>query len=285
MTGFFDNAPEVPEWITKFKVSVPDGASGEWRVERFTITPQQSSFTRLRALIGDGGGRGYLPPGDYTALYRGQTLVMSDTPDEIADHVEPIKFAFGRVLINGLGLGMVAKAMLDRPEVVHVTVVELSADVIALVGPSLKAYTDAGRLTIVHADAYAYTPPAGTRFAVVWNDIWDTISSANLEGMTRLHRKYGRRSMWIGSWARKACERMRRVERDCAAGRGDPFRPMPLATGAINPAAWKKGQEWRRRLDREAQRHLARMKKLEAEGKVKLVDGVYQVVADDDKAR
>lgn len=268
MGGIFDKAPEVPEWITKFKVSVPEGRSGEWRVERFYITPQQSSFTQLRAMIGDGGGRGYVPPGDYTALYRGETLVMSDVPDEIADHVPAIQLAFGRVLINGLGLGMVAKAMLERREVVHVTVVELSADVIALVGPSLKAYTDAGRLTIVNADAYAYSPPKGVRFAVVWNDIWDTISSANLEGMARLHRKYGRRSMWIGSWARKACEVMRRVERDCEAGRGDPFRPMPLASGAINPEVWRKGQAWRRKLDREAQRHLAKVVQTDSERKL-----------------
>lgn len=25
MGGIFDKAPEVPEWITKFKVSVPEG--------------------------------------------------------------------------------------------------------------------------------------------------------------------------------------------------------------------------------------------------------------------
>lgn len=262
------------EWWEQFKVSVPEGASGEWRIERFWISQQQSAFTRLRAMMGSGGGRGYLPPGEYTMLKRGETVVMSDTPDEIADHLEAVQLASGRVLINGLGLGMVAKAMLERPEVERVTVVELSADVIKLVGPSLKAYTDAGRLTIVQADAYAYTPPKGERFTVVWNDIWDTISSANLEGMARLHRKYGRRSMWIGSWARKACEVMRRVERDCEAGRGDPFRPMPLASGAINPEVWRKGQAWRRKLDREAQRHLAKLVQTDSEAKL-----------EDDKAR
>jgi len=270
------------EWWEQFKVSVPEGVSGEWRIERFWISPQQSSFTRLRALMGSGGGRGYLPPGEYTMLKRGETVVMSDTPDEIADHLEAVQLASGRVLINGLGLGMVARAMLERPEVEHVTVVELSADVIKLVGPSLKAYTDAGRLTIVNADAMSYTPSAGERFTVVWNDIWDVISSANLADMTRLHRRYGRRAEWVGSWVRRQCEWMRAVE----SGKGNPWRsPRRPLSAAIDPDVYREGQREIRKLNRAAAAHLAKMKRLEAEGKVELVDGVYTPVGTDDKAR
>jgi hypothetical protein len=33
----------------------------------------------------------------------------------------------------------------------------------------------------------------GKRYDMVWHDIWDDICSDNLEGMAKLHRKYGDR--------------------------------------------------------------------------------------------
>ena len=71
-------------------------------------------------------------------------------------------------------------------------------DVIALVGPTYDADP---RLTIVHADAFAYQPPPGRRYAMVWSDIWDRISATNLDSMAALMRKYEPIADWQGCWA------------------------------------------------------------------------------------
>jgi spermidine synthase len=138
---------------------------------------------------------------------------MSDTPAEQDDHREFVQRARGRILINGLGLGMVLQACLERRKwqsdeyaVEHATVVEISPAVIALVAPHYQArYGD--RLTIVQADALTWQPPKGERYAAVWHDIWPDICTDNLPQMHTLHRRYGRRADWQGSWARWICER------------------------------------------------------------------------------
>jgi spermidine synthase len=98
---------------------------------------------------------------------------------------------------------MVLNAALRKPEVEHVTVVEQSEDVIKLVA----SHYEGPRVTIVHADAMTYQPPTGAKFGAVWHDIWDDICADNLDEMKILHRRYGRRTVWQGSWARELCER------------------------------------------------------------------------------
>jgi spermidine synthase len=128
---------------------------------------------------------------------------MSDTPAEMRDHYAPARMARGSCLLNGLGIGMVLKAVLKKPEVTDVTVVELSREVLDMVSPH---YGDQ-RVTFVCADAMTYSPPRGKRYQMVWHDIWDYICADNLPEMRRLHRKYGRRADWQGSWCRYECER------------------------------------------------------------------------------
>lgn len=189
------------------KVGVPEGESGAWRVERFEVSAQAEAFGRMRA-IATGRGR-FVPRGHYTRLVRNGTLVATDTPDEIRDHRFAVYRARGQVLINGLGLGITLEAMLNKPEVGKVTVIEISPDVISLVAPH---YQDrfGDRLEIIEADAFTWKPPKGVRYNVVWHDIWDHICSSNLPDMHRLHRKYGRRADWQGSWCRRECEQQRR---------------------------------------------------------------------------
>lgn len=146
-----------------------------------------------------------VPKGRYLALRRNGSIIMSDTPDELRDLREFRYQATGAVLINGLGLGIATCMALGKPEVTSVTVIELSQDVINLVAPHIID----SRLTIIQADAYTYLPKKGTKFDVVWHDIWDTICADNLEGMKRLHRKYGKRATWQGSWCRHQCKRMK----------------------------------------------------------------------------
>jgi hypothetical protein len=199
-------------YYEEFKVNIPEGESGPWKVSRFEVTAEAAAIERARAMFSfSSRGRG-VPEGTYTRLTRNGNTIMSDTPDEIRDHREAIRRASGHCLVNGLGLGMVASAMLAKPEVEHVTVIELSEDVIKLVGTHLQErFGD--RLTIIQADAYEYKPPKGEKYDVVWHDIWDDLCTDNLEGMHKLHRKYGRRAVWQGSWSRELCEYHKRQER------------------------------------------------------------------------
>lgn len=175
-------------------VTVPDGECGDWKVETFTVgEPTARMFCRPSE---------YVPPGTYKRLTRGHVVVMSNTPMEEHTNRPIIRHAKGDVMINGLGLGMVLTAILAKEDVRSITVIEKSSEVIQLVGPS---FADE-RVTIVHDDALTHKPEKNARYDAVWHDIWDFICADNLEDMKLLHRRYGRRADWQGSWARGECE-------------------------------------------------------------------------------
>lgn len=196
-----------------YKVNVPEGREGKWRVERVVVSEENAKFSALRSMV-KGSGR-CVPEGTYTRLiYSGifDTTVMSDTPNEIRDHLIPIRKALGHCLINGLGLGVVLQGMLENPDVEHVTVIGLSPEVIKLVGTHYQdIYGE--RLTIIQADALEYKPPKGERYDVVWHDIWGNICTDNLPAMHKPHRKYGQRCGWQGSWCRELHEYHLRQEK------------------------------------------------------------------------
>lgn len=184
------------DWTSEWRVDLPEGECGDLRVEKFTIQPNDPGAVHY-ALKGRP-----IPPGTYTRLMRGRQLWMSDTQQEAIDHMEvrrQIQAAGGRILIVGLGLGMIVKQALACPAVTHVDVVEIDEDVVKLVGPSYSG----PRCTIHHADAYQITWPRGTHWTVAWFDIWPDLCADNLPQMARLARSYGRRADWKGYWGKE----------------------------------------------------------------------------------
>ena len=182
----------------RIDIEVPDGVSGEWKVESFTV--QEKELSQMISMMKYGRG---VPAGNYKKLTRNGYLVMSNTPDEISDFWRFACRAKGSVLVNGLGLGVLLKALLNKPEITEVIVIEKSSDVIKLVG---ETYLKDSRVTIINADAFDYKPPKGKRFNAVWHDIWDDICGDNLPEMKTLHRKYGRKTNYQESWCRYRCE-------------------------------------------------------------------------------
>lgn len=179
------------------KVDLPEAKLGDWAISRFEIDKMGAAISLFSY------GARAPRPGIYTKLTQGHTLWMTDTDAELYDHVEPVYQAKGHCLINGLGIGAVLAACLRKEAVKKVTVIEIAQPVIDLVGPH---YRDP-RVELVCADAFTYQPPKGVRYGMVWHDIWPTICADNLPEMHRLHRKYGKRCDWQGSWARYECER------------------------------------------------------------------------------
>ena len=181
--------------------TVPCGRRGPWAVEEFEISEREARFHNGMASFRPGGRVFQVRPGRYKRLlhaHRG--VVMSNTPMEVMTNRQALNASRGFVLINGLGMGMLLEAVLAKPEVERVRVVEIDEDVIGLVGPH---FANDSRVEIVHADAHAYQPPKAERYDFVWHDIWDNITADNLESMKALTRKYRRpRAANQACWSR-----------------------------------------------------------------------------------
>jgi hypothetical protein len=170
---------------------VPEGARGPWRIDSFAISEEEARFENMRALMRPGGGLMRVTAGSYKRLvHERRGVVMSNTPMEVRTNIEALIAAEGRVLVLGLGLGMLLEALLRKPAVSFVRVVEIDPDVIALVGPH---FAGDPRVEIVQGDALEYQPIPGERWNLVWADIWDTIGGDNLADMAKLGRRWNKR--------------------------------------------------------------------------------------------
>lgn len=159
-------------------------ASGPWHIDGFTVREEDELYGRLTAV--EQGSDRFAPAGSYLSLKGTDDedkpfVMMSNTPDEISDHTLIFDHAEGRVLVHGLGLSCVVSGLLAKPEVEHIDVVELSGDVIRMVGP---AYADEPRVTIHQGNCLTYEWPDNARWDYVWHDIWAKISDDNLEDDT-----------------------------------------------------------------------------------------------------
>jgi hypothetical protein len=188
--------PEFEDMEAAARVSsfMEPAQHGRWKIDRFTVTDDNVARDIARII----------PPGEYVSLRRratpeeeadlyedgskfnGWVPIMSDTPSEVHGHDAAFERAHGRVLITGLGLGVVVSALLAKPEVEHITVVEIDRDVIALTAPY---YEDNPKVRIVNYDALAFARDTiadgqmfnrDARYDFAWHDIWSTISDRNL---------------------------------------------------------------------------------------------------------
>lgn len=186
----------------KIDINIPDSQIGEWSIEAFEVP--KNDIGNMISMMKTGRS---VPPGTYKRLKRNNTVVMSNTPDEIRDFYMFIRKAKGHVLVNGLGMGVLLNALLEKDDIEKITVIEKHKEVIDLVSP----YIEDSRVEIIHSDCFDYKPPKGIRYDAVWHDIWDYICSDNLDEMKKLHRKYGRKTDYQASWCRTECEMQKRT--------------------------------------------------------------------------
>lgn len=177
------------------KSDLPTGSSGRWRLEQFEIEDPGSGDTRPHWARDPGG--------TYTRLMHDEVLFMTDMYPEIYTQRLAVEEAWsrgGEVLLTGLGLGLVAEAMLRSPDVDRVTILDASADVVALVAPHLELRYGP-RLRVIHADAFTWEPEPENRFTVGWHDIWpipqDPVALAEAQ---TLEDRYASVCDWQGSW-------------------------------------------------------------------------------------
>lgn len=213
--------------LERYKVAVPLLDAEGVRVERFTVDRAAADFDELRCLFSGGGmnfGRN-VPPGEYTQLLVDDVLWMSDTPAEVAD----LRGLFAAVrlrdtpdvLLHGLGLGVALQGCFLEGAA-SVTVVECDERVLRLVGEHWRGVYGAS-LELVHGDALTWQPARGRRWTLVWHDIWSTLCEDNISEMETLHRRFGGRCEWQGSWSRDVLEARGRIRRR----RSSPVRLRP----------------------------------------------------------
>lgn len=181
---------------------LPEGSVGSAKVEHFKLTKDRIFLDNLRYLR-DGMNFMQVDPGHYAKLVTERGLEMSDTQMEWRTNLPFLRAAHGRVLIAGLGIGMVLVPLLKKKEVKSIQVVELNNDVIKLVSPHIKHQ----KLEVVHGDIEAHRNEInGHKFDTIYFDIWPDINTDNLVQMTRLRRMYrsalnkSNPSAWIGCW-------------------------------------------------------------------------------------
>lgn len=170
--------------------TVPDGVSGNWEISTFEVTEADARMNNMRAMFSRNAVM-MISSGTYRRLTcKGRGVIMSNTPMEIRTNRDAYNRATGRVLINGLGMGMLLEAILSKPDVTYVRVIEIEQDVINLTAPH---FADDPRVEIIHADAMTYKPAKGEKFDYAWHDIWDDICADNLTDMAKLSRRYNKR--------------------------------------------------------------------------------------------
>lgn len=136
----------------------------------------------------------------YTRLLINNSVWMTDAEFEYRSNLVAVRASMGDVLICGLGLGFMILPVLRRDSVLSVTVIEKNSNLIALVSPHIQH----PKLTVIHADAYEWTPPK--RAFDFYFDIWRYIpNSDDWQDIKRLKLRY-RSSLKRGGKTMAWCE-------------------------------------------------------------------------------
>lgn len=182
-------------------------------ISRIEISKDVAMFENLR-LIRDGGWMFRLKEGHYTRLHINNELMMSDTPMERISNNDFARKANGKVLIAGLGLGMIIQAIIDKEDVTEIVVIEKYQDVIDLVEPKIKS----DKLKVICADIDKWKPTNGEKFDVIYFDIWADISVENLEHIKKLHNRFknlvnrNNPKCYMNSWMKEYLQKEKRKE-------------------------------------------------------------------------
>lgn len=171
-----------------FPPAVPDGKSGNVKIDTFKLTDSEIGLDNLRRWR-EGEDWACVRPGTYQRLVIDDEVVMSNTQMEARTNKPVLDNAKGHVLITGLGLGIVPALLAKKRGVKSVIVIERNHDVVKLVAPHMPA-----KVRVVQGDAYTWCLPPlrggkdwrgemisiPSMFEFTWHDIWTTYGRDNL---------------------------------------------------------------------------------------------------------
>lgn len=169
--------------MNRIPVNIPVGACGAFQIKKATGTFQNAQ-AELYGTVHHGRVEEE-PHGTYTALWisehNGSAIngsVMQDNYTEVLEHQPLWDNAFGKILIGGLGVGMVNEYLVRNPHVTSVTIVEKYSEVIDLVWNHCAKDS---RFTLVQADIETWIPPADSYWDYGWFDTWLGINPMSME--------------------------------------------------------------------------------------------------------
>lgn len=130
-----------------------------------------------------------IPCGKFIRLTHRGSIVMSDTEMEKRTNSAFVRNAHGKVLIGGLGIGLILLAVQDKANIEKITVVEKNREVIDLVANQLPLN---GKVEIVNANVFDYVP--SEKYNTIYMDIWNYINydvyQEQMKPLISRYRKY-----------------------------------------------------------------------------------------------
>lgn len=154
-----------------------DKQIGNFKLSHFTVD-NNDSYAMFHGIS----------PGNYIRLTHCGDVLMSNTPMEKRTNKDFVTNAHGKVLIGGLGIGLILLAIQDNPMVDKITVVEKNQEVIDLVASQLPLKD---KVEIICADVYDYIPEG--LYNTIYIDIWSYINKdVYYDQMCPLMGKYER---------------------------------------------------------------------------------------------
>lgn len=138
-------------------------------------------------------------------------VMMSDSPMEKRTNLEFLNHVNGKVLIAGLGIGLVILPIQEMKEVQAITVIEICPKLIDFIKPKLPLN---GKVEIINADIFTWRPKNNGLFDTIYFDIWSEISGDNYGDTKVLHRIFSRYlnrenpNAQISSWRRNDFKRL-----------------------------------------------------------------------------
>jgi len=141
----------------------------------------------------------------YARLFIDDVFYMSDTEQEHLSNALVLERARGRVLISGLGIGMILMPICRSPSVESVHVLEHEQDVIDYVRPHLvKALEkDSHKLTCERASVFEWENESGQMYDCIYHDIWarfDQKAQTEFESLKERYSVWLSEGGWIGGW-------------------------------------------------------------------------------------
>lgn len=202
----FAPARTMPAELAQYKVALPCRRRRRAAIRHYQIGVRHADATNW-SIVMHNDDRAWSYPGRYTGIEIDGIMYASDEAKEIVDYLPFLRRAQGRILLTGLGLGLCLQALLRKPEVEHVTVVESSADVLAVVAPYHLSRFDNSRMSLIHADAFDWQAPTGTRFDIGYHDIWPLAAGFYWPQHVALFEHYqhvcAQQDSWRGEWMRE----------------------------------------------------------------------------------
>src|SRR5215471_6321218 len=161
---------------TTLPYHLPEGRSGNVHIERELVAKgHKLTVVSIRNSLFMGMPMSSVYTDRETTIHRliedGQGTWMSTLPQEIEQAQRQIRKAHGRVLVGGLGLGLVPVLLQCNPKVQSIVVIERSKDVLRLVQPHMPQR----RTLVVHDDLRSYLKHAkkiGATFDWAFFDTW-----------------------------------------------------------------------------------------------------------------